>query len=80
MDVCCERCVMSGRDLCVGLITRQDGFYRVACLNGRDREGSKMRRPWPTGGLLRHGGGSRIRKNIINTYRPVHLQCTKCDQ
>ena len=26
-----------------------------------DREASTVRRPWPTGGLLRHGGG-RVRK------------------
>jgi hypothetical protein len=30
MDVClCECCVLSGRDLCDGLITGPEGSYRV---------------------------------------------------
>jgi len=31
MDVCCECCVLSGRGLCVGLITRPEEFY--GCLS-----------------------------------------------
>ena len=27
IDVCCEFCVLSGRGLCVGLITRPEEFY-----------------------------------------------------
>ena len=27
--VCCECCVLSGRGLCDGLITRPEGFYRL---------------------------------------------------
>jgi hypothetical protein len=29
MDVSCEVCVLSGRGLCVGLITRREESYRV---------------------------------------------------
>ena len=29
MFVCCECCVLSGRGLCDGLITRPEGFYRL---------------------------------------------------
>ena len=29
MFVCCECCVLSGRDLCDGLITRPEGFYQL---------------------------------------------------
>jgi hypothetical protein len=29
MDVCCECCVLSGRGLCDGLITRPEESYRV---------------------------------------------------
>jgi hypothetical protein len=29
MDVCCECCVMSGRGLCDGLITRPEESYRL---------------------------------------------------
>jgi hypothetical protein len=32
MDVCCECCVLSGRGLCVGLITRPEDSYRVRCI------------------------------------------------
>ena len=31
MDVCCECCVLSGRGLCVGLITRPEESY--GCLS-----------------------------------------------
>jgi hypothetical protein len=50
MSVCCECCVLSGRGLCEGLITRPEGSYRVWCVSECDREASKMRRSWPTGG------------------------------
>ena len=49
MSVCCECCVLSGRGLCDGLITRP-GFYRLWCVVVCDPETSWMRRPWPTGG------------------------------
>ena len=32
MDVCCDCCVLSGRGLCVGLITRPEEFYRLWCV------------------------------------------------
>jgi hypothetical protein len=32
MSVCCECCVLSGRGLCVGLITRLEESYRVWCV------------------------------------------------
>jgi hypothetical protein len=32
MFVCCECCVLSGRGLCDGLITRPEGFYRLWCV------------------------------------------------
>jgi hypothetical protein len=47
MSVCCECCVLSGRDLCFGLITRKEEFYRV-CVSECDREALIVRRPWPT--------------------------------
>ena len=31
-SISCERCVFSGRDLCVGLITRPEESYRVWCV------------------------------------------------
>ena len=47
LSVCCEYCVLSGRSLCVGLITRPEESYRVWCVVVRDLETSRMRRPWP---------------------------------
>ena len=32
MSVCCECCVLSGRGLCVGLITRPEESYRLWCV------------------------------------------------
>jgi hypothetical protein len=32
MSVCCECCVLSGRGLCDGLITRTEESYRVRCM------------------------------------------------
>ena len=30
--VCCKCCVLSGRGLCVGLITRPEETYRLCCV------------------------------------------------
>jgi len=51
MDVCCERCMSSGRVLCDGLITRPEESYRLWCVVVCDLETSKMRRPWPRVGI-----------------------------
>ena len=53
MSVSCESCVLSGRDLCDGLITRPEESYRMCCVVVCDLETSWTSRPWPTGGLLR---------------------------
>ena len=45
MSVCCEFCVLSGRGLCDGLITRPEASYRLLCVVC-DRETSIMNRPW----------------------------------
>ena len=53
MSVCCECCVLSGRGICNWLITRPEESYRLLCVVLCDLETSWMRKPWPTGGLLR---------------------------
>ena len=56
ISVCCECCVLSGRGLCVGLITRPEDSYRVCvCLNECDHESSIIRRPWPSRGCCAMG-------------------------
>jgi hypothetical protein len=49
MSVCCDCCLLSGRGLCVGLITLPEESYRLWCVVC-DLETSWMRRAWPTGG------------------------------
>ena len=45
--VCCECCALSGTGLCDELITRPEESYRLWCVVVRDRETSRMRKPWP---------------------------------
>ena len=47
MSVCCECCVLSGRGLCDGLITRPEESYRLWCVVVCDLETSRMKGPWP---------------------------------
>ena len=47
MCVCVECCVMSGRGLCDGQVTRPEESYRMCCVVVCDLETSRMRRPWP---------------------------------
>jgi len=65
MSVICECYVLSGRGLCVGLITFPEGVLpNVVCLTECDHEASIMRRPWPTRGC------SAIKKYIYTFYLP----------
>jgi len=48
MLVTCEHCVLSGRGLCIGLITLLEKSYRISC--ECDREVLIVRRPWSTRG------------------------------
>jgi hypothetical protein len=43
MFVCCECCVLSGRGLCDGLITRLEESDRLFCVIICDLETSRMR-------------------------------------
>jgi hypothetical protein len=47
MSVACECCVLSGRVLCDGPITRPEESYRLWCVIGCDLEIPKMRETWP---------------------------------
>jgi hypothetical protein len=62
MFVCCECCVLSGRGLCDGPITRPEKSYRlwrVVC----DIETSCMSRPWPALGRSATRGGEEKEEN-----------------
>ena len=45
ISVSCDCCVLSGRGLCDGLITRPEESYRLWCVVECDLETSRMRRP-----------------------------------
>ena len=57
LSVCCECCVLSGRGLCDGLITRPEESYRLWCVIVCDLETSRMRGPWPALGRSSTEGG-----------------------
>jgi hypothetical protein len=63
MFVCCECCMLSGRGLCDGLITRPEESYRLWCVVVCDLETSSKSGPWPTGGCCAK------RKKEINKER-----------
>ena len=61
-------CVLSGRGVCDGLITRPEESYWLRCVVECDLGTSWMRRPWPTGG---RGGACRV-KNSHNNAHTTH--------
>ena len=64
-----ECCVLSGRSLCVGLITRPEGTTECG-VRECDRESSIMRRPLPTGGCC-------MMKNIVTPFSKHILRLSK---
>jgi hypothetical protein len=75
MDVRCECCVLSGRGLCDGLITRPEESYRLWRVVVYDQETSKTRRQKPATGLR------KIQKQLVVTPRkqtnkqtPYHIR------
>jgi hypothetical protein len=64
MPVCCERCVLSGRGLCDGLITRPEGFNLLWCVDVCDLENlvnEEAVAPWGGGG----GCWARNKQNFV---------------
>jgi hypothetical protein len=58
MSVCCDCCVLSGRDFCDGLITQPEESYQVCvcvCVSVCNPESSTMRILWAIGRLSLHG-------------------------
>ena len=66
-SLCVECCVLSGRGLCDGLITRPEKSYRLWCVVVCDLETSRMRRTWSA--LDRSGRCVRLR----TYHHPVPL-------
>ena len=60
MFVCCECCVLSGRGLCDGLITRPEESYRLWCVAVCDLENLKknaeaISRDWAASAIKKLG-------------------------
>jgi hypothetical protein len=73
MFVSFDCCVLSGRVLCVGLITLPEESYRLWCVSECDREASIMRRPWPTGGCC-----AMEKKNLVQSVLISARHITLC--
>ena len=70
MFVCCECCVLSGRGLCDGLITRPEESYWLWCVVVCDLENSWMKRPWPA------LGRSTIENKLVSVRGWVNPRAT----
>jgi len=71
MFVCCDCCVLSGRDLCDGLITRPGESYRLWRVIECDQETSKTRRLKPATGLWKYNHSGLWRQENKQTRRPI---------
>ena len=80
MDVCCECCVLSGRGLCDGLITRPEESYRLRRVVVCDKETSKTRRLKPPTGLWKYNHTSCIARKTNNKHitKFSFLICLDC--
>jgi hypothetical protein len=82
MAVSCECCVLSGKGLCVGLITRPEESYRLWRVVVCDREAPMMKRPWPTGGCCAIEKNLQIISTVILEIIIIYLvfqRSTKLD-
>jgi hypothetical protein len=69
MFVCC---VLLGRGLCVGVITRPKESYRMWCVVVCDLEISWMREPWPSGGGCCCAKRERKKRSNVSPSWRVH--------
>ena len=74
MSVCCECCVLSGRGLCDGSITRPEESYRLWRVVVCDLETSKMRRLNPATGLWKIQPKGCNTKKKTNKLHWSHLK------
>ena len=69
MSVCCECCVLSGRGLCDGLVTRPEESYRLCCVGCVWSR--KKTREWG-GHSPRNWVAAPIKKNLIFEAASFH--------
>ena len=70
MLLCFECCVLSGRGLCDKLITRPEQSHRLWCVVC-DLETFWMKRPWPTGGLMRQKQTKNKKPVLIDAFHTL---------
>ena len=81
MFVCCECCVLSGRGLCDGLITRPGESYRLWRVFVCDQETSKTRNIKPATGLWKMGCNARKTNNKLKEwFRVQEILVEICDR
>ena len=73
MFVCCECCVLSGRGLCDGLITRPEESYRMWCVVVCDQEISYARRLKPDRGLQ-----NTKPQRVVEPVKKINLGRNRC--
>jgi len=77
MSVCCDCCVLSGRGLCDGLITRPEESYRLWCVVVCDQETSpRMRRPWSVLGCSPIGEYALVMEVLSDKCSSFHVAAT----
>jgi hypothetical protein len=76
--VCCECCVLSGRGLCDGLITRPEESYRLWRVVVCDQETSKTRRLKPATGLWKYNHNGLWRQENKQTI--FAIWCDSCNR
>ena len=70
MFASCVCCVLSGRGLCVGLVTRAEKSYRLWCVVVCNLEISSMGRPWLA-------LGHKVQEKYIYLYRSLQATVTQ---
>jgi hypothetical protein len=83
MFICCECCMLSGRGLCDGFITRPEESYRLWRVVVCDQETSKMRRLKPATGVWKiqpHWVVTSRKQTSIRTWKGWCVEwCTARD-
>ena len=79
IDVCCKCCLLSGRGLCDGLVTRPDESYRLWRVVVCDQETSYARRLQPRQRAAKYkstvGCSARRKKRGVSTLLVVTTTC-----
>jgi hypothetical protein len=71
MYVCRDCCVLSGRSLCVGPITRPEESYRLWCAVVCDSKTSTVRKLWPIGSYCAMEKNRSSHKALLSEHNQI---------